>query len=139
MRNQIPKEYVDFDLYCNLVPNQDEHCPTYQQVPRTGAFEVSYKGFLIFSKIQNGYWPNTELVSNKCCTLIEEHLKGRDVSEYLAGLSPIKGGGSMPSQRKGQRGTGASPKRSTNGNTETPSKYMIAQQDTEQPQPLPFH
>jgi len=94
---------------------------------------------LIFSKIQNGYWPNTELVSNKCCTLIEEHLKGRDVSEYLAGLSPIKGGGSMPSQRKGQRGTGASPKRSTNGNTETPSKYMIAQQDTEQPQPLPFH
>jgi len=46
MRNQIPKEYVDFDLYCNLVPNQDEHCPTYQQVPRTGAFEVSYKGFV---------------------------------------------------------------------------------------------
>lgn len=52
MRNQIPKEYVDFDLYCNLVPNSEDSCPTFQQIPRHWAFEVSYKGFLIFSKIQ---------------------------------------------------------------------------------------
>jgi len=112
MRNQIPKEYVDFDLYCNLVPNSDDSCPTFQQIPRTGAFEVSYKGFLIFSKIQNKYWPNVELVANKCATLIQEHMKGRDVSEFLAGMSPVKGGGAMPSVRKGQR-TGASPTRTT--------------------------
>lgn len=51
MRNQIPKQYVDHDIYCNLVPNTDDHCPTYQQVPRTGAFEVSYKGFVSLRRI----------------------------------------------------------------------------------------
>jgi len=24
MRNQVPKSYVNYDLYCNLVPNDDE-------------------------------------------------------------------------------------------------------------------
>ncbi len=44
MRNQIPKSYLPYDLYCNLVPNTSPDCHYYQQVPRTGAFEVSYKG-----------------------------------------------------------------------------------------------
>lgn len=75
MRNQIPKSYVDYDLYCNLIPN-DETVPYFQQVPRTGAFEVSYKGDLIFSKLQGNYWPNVELVSNKCAKLIEARENG---------------------------------------------------------------
>ena len=25
MRNQIPKNYVDYDLYCNLIPNENEN------------------------------------------------------------------------------------------------------------------
>ena len=24
MRNQIPKSYLDFDLYCNLIPNEND-------------------------------------------------------------------------------------------------------------------
>jgi hypothetical protein len=51
MKNQIPKSYLHYDLYCNLIPNEDENAPYFQQVPRTWAFEVSYKGMLIFSKI----------------------------------------------------------------------------------------
>jgi hypothetical protein len=58
MKNQIPKSYLHFDLYNNLIPNEDTNLPYYQQVPRTGAFEVSYKGLLLFSKINGGYWPN---------------------------------------------------------------------------------
>jgi len=69
MRNQIPKAYVNYDLYCNLIHN-DNDVQFYQQVPRTGAFEVSYKGDLIFSKLQGNYWPNVELVANKCANLI---------------------------------------------------------------------
>lgn len=46
MRNQIPKSYLPYDLYCNLIPNDDENIPYFQQVPRTGAFEVSYKGLV---------------------------------------------------------------------------------------------
>ena len=34
-------------------------------MPRTGAFEVSFKGILIFSKLNGSYWPNVELVAEK--------------------------------------------------------------------------
>jgi len=44
MRNQIPKSYLHHDLYCNLIPNEDENNSVFSQVPRTGAFEVSFNG-----------------------------------------------------------------------------------------------
>jgi len=46
---------------------------------------------LIFSKLQGGYWPNVELVANKCAGIVNEEANGRDVSVYLAGNSPTKG------------------------------------------------
>ena len=46
LRNQIPKSYLHYDLYCNLIPNEDEGVTDYDQVPRTGSFEVSYKGLV---------------------------------------------------------------------------------------------
>ena len=46
MRNQIPKAYLPYDLYCNLIPNADPNTSYFQQVPRTGAFEVSFKGLV---------------------------------------------------------------------------------------------
>ena len=46
MRNQIPEAYLPYDLYCNLIPNTDSNTLYFQQVPRTGAFEVSYKGLV---------------------------------------------------------------------------------------------
>jgi hypothetical protein len=51
LRNQIPKSYVDFDLYYNLIPNESDQSSHFDQLPRVGAFEVSYKGKLIFSKL----------------------------------------------------------------------------------------
>lgn len=65
LRNQIPKEYVDFDLYYNLIPNNDGNANFYDQLPRVGAFEVSYKGKLIFSKLLSLRWPNVTKVVNK--------------------------------------------------------------------------
>ena len=65
LRNKIPKSYVDFDLYYNLIHNEDGNSDTFDQLPRVGAFEVSYKGKLIFSKILSGYWPNIKRVADK--------------------------------------------------------------------------
>jgi hypothetical protein len=48
MRNQIPKAYLPYDLYCNLIPNSDPNQTSFSQVPRTGSFEVSYKGLVSF-------------------------------------------------------------------------------------------
>jgi hypothetical protein len=30
MRNQIPKSYVNHDLYCNLIPNEEEENDYFQ-------------------------------------------------------------------------------------------------------------
>ncbi len=32
------------DIYCQLIPNEDEAIPNYEIVPRIGAFEVSING-----------------------------------------------------------------------------------------------
>ena len=44
LRNQIPKSYLHYDLYCNLIPNEEPDVNFFNQVPRTGAFEVSFQG-----------------------------------------------------------------------------------------------
>jgi len=107
MKNQIPKSYLPFDLYNNLVPNDDENTPYYQQVPRTGAFEVSFKGMLVFSKLKGGYWPNCELVAEKCLLVFQDESQGKDCSQYLAGNSPMKAGGyGMSSAKKTKGGMG---------------------------------
>jgi len=107
MKNQIPKSYLPFDLYNNLVPNDDENTPYYQQVPRTGAFEVSFKGMLVFSKLKGGYWPNCELIAEKCALVFQDESQGKDCSQYLAGNSPMKAGGyGTSSAKKGKGGMG---------------------------------
>ena len=72
MKNQIPKSYFDFDIYNNLVPNNDDSQPYYQQIPRVGAFEVSYKGVLLFSKLKSGNWPIVKQVAAKCAFIVRE-------------------------------------------------------------------
>jgi|TARA_B110001450_G_C17540212_1_gene448305 hypothetical protein len=88
MKNQIPKSYLPYDIYNNLVPNDVEDTPFYLQVPRTGAFEISYKGFTIFSKLKGKYWPNCDLIAEKACGLVDGDLNGSDVTQFLAGMSP---------------------------------------------------
>lgn len=104
MKNQIPKSYLPFDLYNNLVPNEDENTPYFQQVPRVGAFEISYKGLLVFSKLQGGYWPNCDLVAYKCEGIVHAEQNGHDYTEFLAGNTPLKGGGFVKSAKKGRPG-----------------------------------
>jgi hypothetical protein len=79
MRNQIPKSYLHYDLYCNLIPNDDPNVNAFHQIPRTGAFEVSYQGNLIFSKLKGGYWPNCELVASKCAGIVDAIRTGNNV------------------------------------------------------------
>jgi hypothetical protein len=42
--NEIPKSWVDYEIYCQLIPNTDSGTPNYRMIPRVGAFEVSFKG-----------------------------------------------------------------------------------------------
>jgi hypothetical protein len=42
--NEVPKAWVDYEIYCQLIPNNDPNSKTYKVLPRIGAFEVSFKG-----------------------------------------------------------------------------------------------
>ena len=81
-------------------------------MPRIGGFEVRYKGMLVFSKLRGGYWPNTELVADKCAAVVAEEAQGKDCTMFLAGNTPVKGGGYIPSMAKSRESRkGASPGR----------------------------
>ncbi len=44
MLNEVPKAWVDYEIYCQLIPNSDPASKTFKVLPRIGAFEVSFKG-----------------------------------------------------------------------------------------------
>lgn len=51
------------DIYCQLVPNEDKVNSCYEMIPRIGAFEVSYKGIILFSKMMSSVWPHFSAVA----------------------------------------------------------------------------
>jgi len=42
--NLVPKCWAMCEIYCQLIPNEDDAIPNYEIVPRIGAFEVSFNG-----------------------------------------------------------------------------------------------
>lgn len=42
--NLVPKEHAMSDIYCQLIPNDNDEDPYYQIMPRMGSFEVSVNG-----------------------------------------------------------------------------------------------
>ena len=68
------------DIYSNLVQNNDVNLSYYQQLPRLGAFEVSYQGMLLFSKLKGGVWPNWDILSEKCEKVVRDAAAGKDLS-----------------------------------------------------------
>ena len=42
--NLVPKIHAMSDIYCQLIPNDDEANPNYEVVPRIGSFEISING-----------------------------------------------------------------------------------------------
>ena len=64
--------------------NNDSSNSLFDQISRVGAFEVSYKGQLIFSKLLSSKWPNINLVSGRCEKIVEAMRRGIDHKAYLA-------------------------------------------------------
>ena len=62
---------------------------------------------MIFSKLQGCYWPNIDLVADKCANVADNVNKEMDCSAFLAGMSPTKDGNSVPSIMKSRRGNPA--------------------------------
>ena len=48
-------------------------------IPRIGAFEVSYKGVLIFSKLLSQIWPNPIAVAKRVNSIYQDQDKGMSI------------------------------------------------------------
>jgi len=75
-----------------LLHNEDPEEPYYGMLPRKDSFEISYKGFLIFSKLGANYWPAIELVASKCRNVAQHEPHGCSISKYLAGMGLERNG-----------------------------------------------
>jgi hypothetical protein len=69
---------------------------------------------LIFSKLKGGYWPNIELVAEKCQKIVEEEANGNDVTAYLAGNTITKDGAVKQSsvKKRSRRAVDGTPEKS---------------------------
>ena len=48
--------------------------------PSRGAFEVSYEGNLLWSRLQSGQWPDIKELVERAKKMVELVINGRDVS-----------------------------------------------------------
>ena len=83
--------------------------PYYQQIPRTGAFEVSYRGILISSKLRGGKWPQAGEIVEKCAQVVAQMgdwpTESVTAESYKRRLSSLQGIKSAESQGRTEIGT----------------------------------
>lgn len=70
------------DIYCQLIPNDDDNLDKYDMIPRIGAFEISVNGVLIYSKILSGMWPHFGGVAERVADAVKNVGEGKDIKEF---------------------------------------------------------
>ena len=65
----MPKAWYEKEVYCQLIPNEDDNNPDYDILPRIGAFEISTVvdnvDILLYSKMMSTMWPHIPSVVNR--------------------------------------------------------------------------
>ena len=69
------------DIYCQLIPNDDDNNQHYDMIPRIGAFEISYKGVLVFSKMMSSVWPHFTAVAKYVGEMFADIQNGMSIQE----------------------------------------------------------
>ena len=68
--NKVPKAWYEKEIYCQLIPNEDDNNPYYDILPRIGAFEIStvinnQVDILFYSKQMSTMWPHVPSVAQR--------------------------------------------------------------------------
>lgn len=79
--NQVPKAWAMEDSYCQLIPCNDPESDVYSMIPRIGAFEVTYKGVLMYSKLLSQMWPHVPTVAFQFSEMLKESHNGASVAK----------------------------------------------------------
>ena len=71
----MPKDWYEKEIYCQLLPNDDDDSDVYDMIPRIGAFEVSLVvddvDILLYSKMICTLWPNVEVLGQRISQLVD--------------------------------------------------------------------
>lgn len=75
-KDEITSQYNSIAVYANSIPPglKDLHSKK-NSFPRIGAFEVYYRGIVVFSKLQCGLWPHPKIVAKKITDIKENRRK----------------------------------------------------------------
>jgi len=76
LANEVPKAWAMQDAYCQLIPCDDDQNMAYNMIPRIGAFEVSYKGILVYSKLLTTRWPHATNVGRQIANMLADSNNG---------------------------------------------------------------
>lgn len=81
IKNRVPKSWAMEDIYCQLIPNDDENDDCYSMIPRIGAFEISWRGVLVFSKMMTSVWPHFTACGKQVGEMLENIKRGMSLQE----------------------------------------------------------
>ena len=74
--NKVPKAWYEKEIYCQLIPNEDDNNPYYDILPRIGAFEVSTVinnvDILFYSKQMSTMWPHASALAIRIKEAMDE-------------------------------------------------------------------
>lgn len=84
LTNEVPKVWAMNDCYCQLIECYDDAMPCYQFIPRIGAFEVTYQGVLLYSKLITKEWPHVPSVAKRLAECIKAAKNGTAQAELMA-------------------------------------------------------
>ena len=81
IKNRVPKTWAMEDIYCQLIPNDDDNDDCYSMIPRIGAFEISWRGVLVFSKMMTSVWPHFGACGKQVGEMLEHIKRGMSFQE----------------------------------------------------------
>ena len=74
--NRVPKPWFEKEVYCQLIPNEDDNNPYYDILPRIGAFEVSTVhdnvDILFYSKMMSTMWPHGPSLTTRIKAFVDD-------------------------------------------------------------------
>lgn len=73
--NEVPKVWAEYEAYCQLIPDNDSERPCYAMIPRIGAFEVSYRGIIVYSKLLSTEWPHVPSLAKNIANIFADSAK----------------------------------------------------------------
>ena len=78
--NRVPKAWYEKEIYCQLIPNEDDNNPYYDILPRIGAFEVSTvqdnTDILFYSKMMSTMWPHASSLVKRLAEFADTFKQG---------------------------------------------------------------